>query len=957
MSPSPRKSPKPNEQPYPAAEIDLVVNTNPHGKSIGNVKEVQIVTSSPLGIKSRTSAAARLMSTDPTLCSMFAHRLFMGATIPNNSVESEVDQEIHSPPSSTLLFNSLEKKREVGKAVLADTGTVIEDPMYTVIEYSKNIEPRDRTRWARVLNRTISPTSPSSSSSSSSCTISSSSATQLSFLASSADVAVPPNLVYHPSYLRIKVTGGWMKTKGKGRQVDGSVPAGSAGSYDTDMPNDTDVEIGMTVEQRVRQKAASVCNQRQIPLHPQNEESFSLCGRYKRKLLEAVAASAYSAAHKRKTSSGDVKTTVGYYNHPLSNPLLFYLPSDGGLTAACVSCAPVPISLQTLCASGEMCAYCLHRFQPNMRLYSPAQMSHMAKKRREKERRAAAIRKKVPSREGGEGDHAEEDSSESVLHLVSKKVGSVLYTIHRQCAFAIDSGWLFTSHSSSHARLSARYSVDQGPISSSSAAGSGSGSSCDVEEGVVVNNSVTAFKGIDLGDLYECDEGDDAECDLCGRAGGIMQFFDLHAQYSSQLPPGEEGWLGHIPCVSWLIKSRLLELPPSSICYSRSRPYMHATGDASSVIVPDNEIDVIDSGTKSLSSFSTSGNGSIEAASLDLSAQHESPSVNNNTPVPAIGEKWMSYVSIPTIPSSTTTRTSPTLKRDFNDFCSPHAHASRERTHTAIEDMATSLRDDLPSKTLTAVDGTATATPSTEFVALTIPPSTAVSSINSIMCDKQDNQHGSNRDLLGDPGSTWNVEDAQTRMDIDPDVQKEVEKEIDAVLEPSLEDGKEDVDVPVGEQESLNDLSKIQPSDSALDQSKKERQPLSSSMTQQPSPSPSPHHKHVPEKARRKGEILRPLSLFDSLVGQWRCSLCGTYAGVVLRCTAVACTVRAHPLCVSVAGKGWSDFSVARYCSTSPESATINGDQCNRTRGGQKIGETDCVLGFLCALHSVESKQ
>ena len=786
LSPSPRKCLKPSEQADPVAEIDLGgINTNPSGKSVGKVKEVQIETSFPLGINSRTSTAARLMSTDPTLTSMFAHRLFMGATIPNNTVEIEGNQGMYSPPSSTLSYDSLEKKKEITKAMLVDTLAEFEDQMYTVIEYSKNIEPRDRVRWAKVLTRSVSPTSPSSSSSSGSCTLSSSTGSQIPSLANSVDVVAHPNLVHHPSYLRVKVTGGWMKVKGKAQQAGGFVLAGSAGSNDNDMLMKTDIEIGMTVEQRVRQRAALVHNQRQTSLQPQNEESLSLCGGYKRKLLEAVAASAYSAAHKKKTPSGDVKTTVGYYNNPLSSPLLFYLPSDGGLTATCVSCAPAPFSLQTLCASGEMCAFCLHRFEPNMRLYSSAQISHMAKKRREKERRAAAVRKKMLSKEGREGDYAE-DSLDSALHLVSKKVGSVLHTIHQQCAFAVDNGWLSTSHFASHAPLSTfvgyknkdTYSGDQDLISSSLA--SGSSRTCDVDKGVG-KASVTAFKGIDLGDLYECDDGDDAECDLCGKAGGLMQFFDLHVEHSSQLPPGEEGWLGHIPCVSWLIRSRLLELPPSSIYSSRDqcdpgrvtvdRPYMDRAGDSKNDIAPDDN----------------------------------------------------------------------------------------------------------------------------------------------------------------------------------------VKEETDAVLESSVMDGIEDVGIIGGEQEALDDSGNIQPSKLALDQSQKKLQPLSSSIIQQLRLSPD--HKYISEKVIKKGGILQPLSLFDSLVGQWRCSLCGTYAGVVLRCAAVACTVRAHPLCVSIAGKGWSHFSIPRYCTTSPESAAIDGNLRGRSRGGQKIEETDSVIGFLCALHSVESKQ
>ena len=87
---------------------------------------------------------------------------------------------------------------------------------------------------------------------------------------------------------------------------------------------------------------------------------------------------------------------------------------------------------------------------------------------------------------------------------------------------------------------------------------------------------------------------------------------------------------------------------------------------------------------------------------------------------------------------------------------------------------------------------------------------------------------------------------------------------------------------------------------------------------------------------RRDLSKARPLSLFDSLVGQWRCSCCGTYAGVVLKCSAVACTVRAHPLCVSIAGPKWTAFEV------NLSSSGLN----------QPGRASQTALGFLCSLHS-----
>jgi hypothetical protein len=82
-------------------------------------------------------------------------------------------------------------------------------------------------------------------------------------------------------------------------------------------------------------------------------------------------------------------------------------------------------------------------------------------------------------------------------------------------------------------------------------------------------------------------------------------------------------------------------------------------------------------------------------------------------------------------------------------------------------------------------------------------------------------------------------------------------------------------------------------------------------------------------------------SLFDSLAGQWRCSCCGTYAGVVLKCSAAACTVRAHPLCVTLLGEAWGSFKI--------NSLPDNPTQVHAASDGNE--QVPTAIGFLCALH------
>jgi len=108
----------------------------------------------------------------------------------------------------------------------------------------------------------------------------------------------------------------------------------------------------------------------------------------------------------------------------------------------------------------------------------------------------------------------------------------------------------------------------------------------------------------------------------------------------------------------------------------------------------------------------------------------------------------------------------------------------------------------------------------------------------------------------------------------------------------------------------------------------------------------------------------QPKSLFDTLAGQWRCSFCGTYAGIVLKCSAVACTVRSHPLCVSIAGEGWAVFTatcthpIPHTDSEENSSDTSNSYSKNESLISQfkKRKRSEAALGFLCSLHSPRKK-
>jgi hypothetical protein len=246
---------------------------------------------------------------------------------------------------------------EKEKEILIETRNKIdcENPKY-LLDFDNNVEPRDRIRWARMesLIKSIS------------------SSTSLDLLESSSTSLLTPSC---DGYLQVKVTGGWMKkpqekteqclsfnnqiafttvAKGAKKGVAKEPPVEVAANAKILPP-----PIGLSIEERVRQIAASK-NFNSIEYTP----LVTLSNRHKRKLLESVTSCTYSAAHKKKSSSSDTKALPNYHSKSLDSPLLFYLPSNNGLSASCVSCAPVPLSLHDMCSRREMCGFCLTPFLP-----------------------------------------------------------------------------------------------------------------------------------------------------------------------------------------------------------------------------------------------------------------------------------------------------------------------------------------------------------------------------------------------------------------------------------------------------------------------------------------------------------------------------------------------------------------------------------------------------------------
>jgi hypothetical protein len=882
------------------------------------------------------------------------HRLFQGAS----TADPETDLEGGN--------SAAEGERDPGSGsstvpLLSQLDDLNLDLKYPVVEYSDSVEPRDRVRWAKVLANTGDSMSKSS-------------------------LPSAPSSSSARSFVRVRVTGGWMKAK-----EQSSVPPTTHNGYG---PFTTTTALTENlIEERVRRRAAA-----DSTLQPSER---GLGSRYRRKLLEAIANSAFSTAHKKKTPGSEGRQSAGYHNQSMDAPLLFYLPCEGGLSAACVTCAPKPLSLSTLCADNEMCAFCLNTFEPSMKLLSPAYIAGM-QRRRDKKSRAAKRRKTSGDSYTAESDF-ETDTFKSPKYLVSKTVGTVSYALHQQCAFAVDNGGLAgIAALALKAKLSRQLDAVQEHFphdrsSNTTLAASHSDLSLD-----------KVFKGIDLGDFYECDETDDAECDLCGRAGGIMQFFDLDSNFSSLPPPGEEGWLGHVPCISWLVTSKLLELPPSFLCrrgflmgdspvanneesYSplkhREKDYVtyspvveNRSSSSANDMRAEETVDrkEMDEEVNREEATATSpqntfnddhGGETAEEAIESTCGETKSNDVESSTSSTRLNETASDGVCVskalddPLLPPELTITGNESTKGADNSYAKVH-DASPDCTITAT---TLSLKREVPD----ACDGQMNEVDRMEETSGVSPyskrrktSSTTQNEVESAEKPFDDcvNYWGTGNHIQERPNGTVSSTLMKDEMEcLSLGQEGALQTELSTVsngnvVVPPVQPGLlstalPDPDPSTATTQALqnrilslsvetsftsNDCQAVDTLDSAAPHSP----PGQTRDTPRKQPSQS-ESERVGSSSRRNLSNVRPLSLFDSLVGQWRCSCCGTYAGVVLKCSAVACTVRAHPLCVSIAGSRWTAFEA------SSSSSDLN----------QSEHASQTALGFLCALHSPQSSE
>jgi len=309
----------------------------------------------------------------------------------------------------------------------------------------------------------------------------------------------------------VRVHGGWMRKRPLENSVDSA----------TTTPLDQEAE---NMKQRILAKAAA----RKAAVPSANATSV-LARRYKNELIEAVVNNAKSSSNRPKHSfdvqrlaSALVASVEPVPAHVLSElrdayqakPCLSYLPlEDGGLRYGAASYANVPRSLHAFCMANLMCGVCLNSTDDDLIMiqgsgenaYAPLISDGKGKSKKYKKSHES----KVPQFVEPEIDR---------YNLVPLSCGAVTYSAHKQCV-----------HEGERPLLA----IDN-----------------------ILHSTKTPY--MELGSVHEYEQVDDADCDLCGRKGGLMRYFTIAAECSSILAPNEEGWLAHIPCVTFLHASGLL---------------------------------------------------------------------------------------------------------------------------------------------------------------------------------------------------------------------------------------------------------------------------------------------------------------------------------------------------------------------------------------------------------------
>jgi hypothetical protein len=333
------------------------------------------------------------------------------------------------------------------------------------------------------------------------------------------------------STVMVRFDGGWMIRKSA--NADPSLTVGTEkeaaavtnGAMDVeDAPEDAASMKQRILERAAARKASGGATSSGLPV------------RYKNELIEAAVNAAQSSSHKRKTSFTPGTITAVASGHASAvmieqtlrdlresyqmKPSLCYLSmEDGGVRFASVSFAQVPRSLHPMCATSVMCGVCLQ--------YNDSSETNAG---------AVTENKSVAKKGSKKRPHEALSPQDERFKLTRVQCGNIHYPVHNQCLAAVAGDFL---------------PKEQRPRNNSNSISSDS---------AIIGTDTTDSSGpvITLSSPYEYEQADDAECDLCGRKGGVLRYFKIDPSCSSVPAPAAEGWLAHVPCIQFLSGSKQL---------------------------------------------------------------------------------------------------------------------------------------------------------------------------------------------------------------------------------------------------------------------------------------------------------------------------------------------------------------------------------------------------------------
>ncbi len=244
----------------------------------------------------------------------------------------------------------------------------------------------------------------------------------------------------------------------------------------------------------------------------------------------------YGIAHTDLLAT-DMVDNVANTPYPPNESLAVILPlEDGGLRTTCLSCPQTVKSVHELCTNRIRCAYCYDVITTDAIEITDDGDSVI--------NRSKSKSKKSEASKVNDDDRKSWLLAQHTKKLVEMSFGVVTYQIHPQCAFKLNFD-LKKQEDAENETGEKSTAIDK-----------------RYSDPNVVNllNGILNHPHVIFGSFYEYESVDDAECDLCGRSGGIMQFFDLASDCTNLSPPSEVGWLAHTACLYLLTNSSLLSV-------------------------------------------------------------------------------------------------------------------------------------------------------------------------------------------------------------------------------------------------------------------------------------------------------------------------------------------------------------------------------------------------------------